>query len=290
MLQELAMQHFRQLILMVCAGLIASASLLAQSAGNRSWLPLTDAAIAELNLGYLSGNATPAELDQLKKSGEITRFHKGNLSTSLCPIPELTATMRNGHQNSAANMNIETLLAAPVPTIAAAGTDRQKLFLALYNVLHRFKSMEGIEYYSESRKQMRVFFIKSSLVRSPEDRSSLADPVYAAIEPAHSLFAMQEDSTFGNNLYRIEIKPISQDGLHLRMQNMEQIWYGIVPVLAGQGLDMHVVIKLQGSWMIFYGQTGLSAPQAFGIDEKAQNSFYNRLVALYDWFVKESRR
>jgi hypothetical protein len=41
-----------------------------------------------------------------------------------------------------------------------------------------------------------------------------------------------------------------------------------------------------GKYLYLYGNSGLNAARVFGLDERAQVSYYNRIIALFNWFVK----
>jgi len=269
------------ILLTALACLLCAPSLAAQTRPKpvRPFLPLPAETIASLATG-LPANVEAA----LAQDGEVTVFHRNGPNIALCPLPDIKPFLHDGWTASKADTSIETLLVMPLPENLKNNPDT---LVKLYNILHRFSSMDGIKYWSESRKEIRVFFVKSRLVQSEHDHKEIPDPVFQTIEPLHKLWAQQEDSSFGNNLYGIEIRPIGTDTLHLRMWNNDQIWYGIIPAIGGKALDTQVSVSLRGDWILFYGEAAFSAPKAFGIADKAQTSFYNRIYALYTWFEKE---
>lgn len=259
--------------------------LAAQGQNGKTFQPLSQQDYLTLGL-----NLSQADADILRSTGELVRYHNSKPTLALLPDTRILGAINAGFADTKADLAIETLLVYPLPASYTSNPDQKvpsALTLAIYNTLHRFKSMEGIKYYSASRKEMRTFFIKSSLVESPSNRKSIPDPVYANTEALHTVYAQQEDSTFGNNLYQVEIRTLDPDTMALRMQNAEQIWYGLIPVLSAKGLDMHVLIMKRGNYLLFYGTSGFSVPKMLGIDDKARSSFYNRLIALFSWFTGE---
>ena len=54
-------------------------------------------------------------------------------------------------------------------------------FLSIYNTLLSTKTMKGIEYYSQSRKKMRVLFTESHEIISLESHKPVEDPVLEII-------------------------------------------------------------------------------------------------------------
>jgi hypothetical protein len=48
---------------------------------------------------------------------------------------------------------------------------------------------------------------------------------------------------------------------------------------------MHLVVKPLGDKLLFYGTSAARPGFLFGMEDRVVRSFYNRLVALHDWFV-----
>lgn len=236
-------------------------------------------------LAPLELTLNPGQVETLIASGELTLPYGDKPQTRLCPLPAEKPGLEASLASVKPSLGIETLIVVPLPAALAARADRD---LVIYNILHSFRTMEGIEYFSQSRNAVHVFFTLSRLVKGPRDRSPLPDPVFDVIEPLHRYFLEQDDASFGRNLYDIAIRPVGNGGLSLDMQNLEQIWYGIVPVLVPRGLDMHVLVQpsADGKYLFFYGNAAMSAGSAFGLGEKVQVSYRNRITALYNWMVK----
>jgi hypothetical protein len=150
--------------------------------------------------------------------------------------------------------------------------------------------MEGIPYYSSTHHKVRTLFTTSHLVSTPGDRSDLVDPRYSAIEAAHDLFLEQDDTTFGKNLYLVTMKGHAGGAIELTMSNVERVWWGIVPVLGADALKLTMVIQASadGKYLYFYGNVGISATKVLGMEEQVRTSFYNRVIALYNWFSKQT--
>lgn len=233
----------------------------------------------------LAGRLGEAERQELAAKAQVTRYYGAQAQTALCPDAALAARIAGPQQALKPSLGIETLIVYPLPAAVAKRADRD---LALYNLMHRFHRMEGIEYWSASRKTMRVFFLSSNLVKSPTDRAKLPDPAYAAPEASHSLFLEQEDSSFGKNLYDLEVDSLGPTVL-LHMVNREQIWYGIAPVLAPRALSLYLSVQASpdGKYLYFYGNASINAAKAFGLEEKAKISYTNRIVALFSWYARE---
>lgn len=236
--------------------------------------------------------AIPANLDALAKqkllaSGSYSSFSEGQAKVDLCPDKaagiDITRILTASHPN----IGVQTLVVAPMPPGLASRTDRN---LALYNLIHQFRTMEGLPYYSSTHKQVRTLFTTSHVVKALGDRSRVGDPRYAAIEAAHDLYLEQDDTTFGKNLYLVTVKGHEGGSIQLTMSNVERVWWGLVPVLGSGALKLTMVIQASadGKFLYFYGNVGISTPKVFGMEDQVRTSFYNRVLALSNWFAKQA--
>ena len=237
-------------------------------------------------------NAIPANLDALAKqklvaSGSYSSFSEGQPKVDLCPDKAAGADIIRILGASHPNIGVQTLVVAAMPAGLASRADRN---LVLYNLMHQFRTMEGIQYYSSTHKKVRTLFTTSPVVRALGDRNSLGDPHYSAFEPTHDLFLEQDDTTFGKNLYLVTVKGHEGGSVQLTMSNVERVWWGLVPVLGPDSLKLTMVIQssADGKFLYFYGNVGITATKVFGMEEQVRTSFYNRVLALYSWFARQA--
>jgi hypothetical protein len=155
--------------------------------------------------------------------------------------------------------------------------------LALYNIFRSVSTMEGIEYYSASRGRMRIFYKESYAINDPEDREPVTDPTVDEIPPSDQIYVYQEDSSFGRNVYTVEYVR-REDAYLMSMTNLTRMYYGILPVVAPENLEIHLTVVETEEGYLFYGACGVSVISLFGLEDRAKDSFYNRIEALYRWF------
>lgn len=262
--------------------LVPASHLHAEDAAGIAATPLPAAAVA----------AIPVLLDPIAKqklmaSGHYTSFSKGPPQVDLCPDPaagaDITRTLGTGHPN----IGIQTLVVAVMPAGLLAREGRS---LVLYNRLHQFRTMAGIQYFSSTHGKVRTLFTTSHLVQAPGDRTPLSDPQYSAIEPTHDFFLEQDDSTFGKNLYAVTVKGHEGGSIQLTMSNVARVWWGILPVLGPGALKLTMVIQASadGKYLYFYGNVGIGATKVLGMEEQVRTSFYYRVLALYHWFAQQA--
>jgi hypothetical protein len=236
--------------------------------------------------------AIPVALNAIAKqkllaAGSYSTFSRGQVKVDLCPNPAAAAAITRALQASPPSIGIQTLVAAAMPAGLLARPDRDLVF---YNLIHQFRSMEGLQYFSSTRGKTRTLFTTSHLVKGPGNRLLLGDPHYPSIEASHDLFLEQDDSTFGKNLYAVSVKGFDGGAVGFTMSNVETVWYGFLPLLEPGALKLTLVIQasVDGKYLYFYGNVGISATKVLGMQEQVRTSFYNRIIALYNWFAKQA--
>lgn len=237
-------------------------------------------------------DAIPLHLDagarqKLVTSGSTTSYFEEQPRVDLCPnafaAADIIRTLNAAHPN----IGVQTLVVAPMPAGLAARADRN---LVLYNLIHQFRTMEGLQYFSATHGEIRTLFTTSHVVAAAGSGTILSDPRYPAIELAHCLLLEQDDSTFGRNLYAVTVKALEGGTILLTMSNVEKVWYGFIPVLKPGALHLTLVIQpsADGKYLYFYGNVGVTLTKAFGLEEKVRTSFYNRVMALYAWYARQA--
>jgi hypothetical protein len=163
--------------------------------------------------------------------------------------------------------------------------DAESSRIKIYNILRSISTMEGIEYYSASRKRMRTLFAQSYVIDEPDKQERIPDPVVTAI-PTHSrLYILQEDLTFGENVYFSEYRYSGQYFL-LTNRNMTTMRYFLLPMVKPEQSVTYVILIPAGKEILFYGAAGAHTVSFFGLQRRREDSFYNRLKAIYGWFTE----
>jgi hypothetical protein len=263
---------------------VQSSSLLAQA----------PAGIAASALPAAVVDAIPVTLDaaakqKLTDTGSTSSFFHDQPMVDLCPNAAAAADILRAMNGAHPNIGVQTLVVAAMPGHLVSRPDRD---LVLYNLLHQFRTMEGIQYYSATHGMMRVLFTASYRVKGPGDLAMLADPHYPSIEPSHEIHLLQDDTTFGKNLYTATFKGLEKGAVEFAMSNVEKVKYGILTVLGPDAMKLTLVIQpsADGRFLYFYGNVGLQAAKLPGLETTVRTSFYNRIIAYYNWFAKQAAK
>ena len=181
------------------------------------------------------------------------------------------------------------LLFDPDISDTLAETRESDYHLRIYNVLRSISTLKGIEYYSASRKKMRTFFYDAYAIESPDNRKKRDDPLVESIPPNSDIYTYMKDSSLGNYVAQIRYH-YHFDYFSMSIRNQTLIRWFIFPLVQPQKLNMFVLIVPRGDQLLFYGLSYVNASNIFGIAESKTASFYNRLIALFNWFRTNYKR
>jgi hypothetical protein len=148
-------------------------------------------------------------------------------------------------------------------------------------------SLQGIEYWSASRKTMRTFYAESWRIDGPLTRLRVADVPPPPGTGSLTLFTWQRDLSFGGNVYRYDYR-VSGEGagqsILLTVTNLTKMSYGFLPVLPEQGLQTQILIIPAKEGIVFYAASAADTAPIPILGGKLQDSFTNRAEALFRWF------
>ena len=152
----------------------------------------------------------------------------------------------------------------------------------LYNHLRAVSTLQGIEYYSGSRGYHRTLYKQSYAIAGPDDRTPLPDPVVSGVPELATLYLVQEDSTFGSNVYQSDYR---FDGTTITMQvrNLTTMWWSILPLVNPGDFRSVVSVTPTDQGLLFYAAAGIYTIDIGGVRERSQSSLRNRLDALERW-------
>jgi hypothetical protein len=184
---------------------------------------------------------------------------------------------------------VEALFFWPKPTGTelATGTTRAQTteLLTIYNILRAAGSLQGIEYWSASRRAMRLFYETSHLIASPENDAAVPDSMLPTLPPvAETLYARQKDLSFGDNRYKI-VMGSGPDHIQSHSVNLTQMRYGILPVASPGNLSVRILVINGDDALLFYLLSSARAAMVPGMRGKLESSFGNRATAIYNWFA-----
>jgi hypothetical protein len=211
-------------------------------------------------------------------------FYRDAVRLDLAPNSPFLPEIRDNLESLSPRVGIEISLSIPVRPEAFT----EEGLVRIYNILRSPSTMQGIEYYSASRGEMRTFYSESYAVAGPDGDERIPDPVVSAIPPRSTVWAFQEDGSFGRNVQRIDYTYEEAQFL-MTITNETTMIYKIVPLVRPGNLRTFLIVQPdpQSGTITFYGNLAVRVPGMFGMEDRARDSFFNRIVALHDWFSQE---
>ena len=175
---------------------------------------------------------------------------------------------------------VETLSRYHKPSTAAWNETEQT---SLLNQLVALSSLTGIQYYSASRKAMRVFYESSCVIDNPTEKKPLPDPVYAALPASFVLYARQKDLTFGDNIYSFSFHT-GKDFIYFVQENLTAMNAGIIPAIGKNKFHCLMAIIDTEDSLLIYTAAMSKAASIPGMGDRIGASFSNRVKAILTWF------
>ena len=161
------------------------------------------------------------------------------------------------------------------------GVDVQKIS----SILRSLSRLEGIQYYSTSRKKMRTLYEKSYVVDGAKTKKRIADPVEGSAD-GMKVIAIQKDLTFGEYLYQYSYRQ-TQDTVAFFSENLEPMSLSFIKLIDPENLHVSLVVYDMGDSLLVYGLTCADFPAIPGLESKLSASFSTRADAVYKWFISE---
>ncbi len=251
---------------------------------------LLTALLALLAAGLHAVELDPGLRAELEQDGYAfaiggSRNAETPLRTSLAPAG-LPHALAFGLLRDEPSIAVETLFRIPPQLLPdgfpPVGSPERELLI--YQVLHRFQSMEGTIYYSASRDRMREFYIDSNRIVGPDNPEALPDPVPLSVADRASLYIEQEDSSFGRNRYTVDYAR-SGNWLSISISNLTTITYGFIPVLRPQRFRSALAVADdRDGGLVVYGVASVDPLTTVVVGDRITRSIFNRSVALFRWF------
>ena len=246
-------------------------SLFAQGIGN----------IPESVLSTLDSFLSAEQRIELLKQGKLLRsvFNKENALPRLAPLFAVPQTFSESWNKGNPTFLIEALY---LYKKTQGGT---KDIGKISRILRSVSKLEGLQYYSSSRKKMRTLYEASYMIEDSKTKKRLTDPIE---EPAadFSVYVLQKDLTFGKNIYRYRFCS-DADSAGFISTNIDALKYSVFKVIEPENLEASIAVTDLGDYLLIYALTRVyfTAPSVFR--DRVQNSFRTRGEAVYGWFIAQ---
>jgi hypothetical protein len=212
-------------------------------------------------------------------------FVKTTKDLTLAPNPAIRAFIIKNASITKNNITLEAYYTFKKPqNIKNPITSSDRL--SIINILHSVSSMQGIQYYSQTRNKLRILFEKSYVIQYPSTKQ-LNDPVVKDLKQAYIFYTLQKDTTFGEITYQYTIYQMP-DFISLNTENVNSIKYATIPVVDKRKFKFFLFILDKGEDIALYCLYSIDVigDKALPL-QKVRDSLFHRSDAIILWFYNK---
>lgn len=219
---------------------------------------------------------------QLLEKGEIQNqyYKEDDIDFSLFPKTELGSALKTTWTEAKKPVFVaESLFLIEKPE----GSNSNQLDTELISkIMRSISTMEGIQYYSNSEGRMKTLYSQSYTIDNPDDGNKIPDKLEGSAEGI-SIYAFQEDGSFGKNYYQIDYKQ-RENEVSMVIRLIEPLKFGFITAVKPNNLIINIDILDKGQYLVMYIGAKVNFPALSLFEKKLSKSFGARINALYGWF------
>lgn len=216
-------------------------------------------------------------------SGNIEREIKDFWSDSGCAYLNETVFLykkpeqmeRSGYRSK----NTDT----PLSEDSSAASETPDSMASIEFVLKSISDLEGIMYFSNSRQEERLLYKTVFCISDMESKQRIPDPLEADADGL-SVLVLQEDLTFGENIYRFSYRK-DDNQIALFYENQTALEMLFFDVIKPGNMKNVLLVEDLGEEILFYGLIRANYLSVPGMQKRINASLSSRMDAMYDWFI-----
>ena len=185
------------------------------------------------------------------------------------------------------NLIIEALIFLPnsqTPSPSSISAQLDSLGL----IFNQFSSIQGIQYWSASRKIMRTLYLESYRIDNPKSRNRISDPSTASKLKtllSKPMYLHQKDQTFDAIILEVHCA-ITDSAFLMTNKNMIPMRMITIPVLPENGLRTGFFAAPSPNGILLYFVTSVQSPSI--ARDRVFESASNKALALLHWFIEKA--
>lgn len=223
--------------------------------------------------------------DELLKTGRIQRsfYGESNVKLELCPSTDLcrSAASAWNKQNEPVFIVESLYLLKKTQVGVQAGGEIGKIS----SVLRNLSTMQGIQYYSNSRKRWETLYTEVYTVNNPDERTKIADPTDKKADGLVS-YVYQKDRSLSGCVYKFSyFEQAAQTSF--RAENTEKIIYKGFNILKPEAMLLCLNAVETEEHIVFYITVRADAAKIPLVSERLAKSYGSRADAIYNWCVSK---
>lgn len=223
--------------------------------------------------------------DELLKTGRIQRsfYGESNVKLELCPSTDLCRSAASAWNKQNEPVFIVESLYVLKKTQSEVQADGE--IGKISSVLRNLSTMQGIQYYSNSRKRWETLYTEVYTVNNPDERTKIADPTDKKADGLVS-YVYQKDRSLSGCVYKFSyFEQAAQTSF--RAENTEKIIYKGFNILKPEAMLLCLNAVETGEHIVFYITIRADAAKIPLVSERLAKSYGSRADAIYNWCVSK---
>ncbi|HEY9055478.1 MAG TPA: DUF6675 family protein, partial [Rectinemataceae bacterium] len=146
------------------------------------------------------------------------------------------------------------------------------------------RSLEGLEYWSASRKRMRVLYSEAAILPDSSAARGSDTPLLRGVPPWELVIRLK-DLTFGSNRYSLRIWE-SGGSMEVLLTNLDTVRYGFLPMAQPGGMTTRVFAAVCEEGLLIHYAALAEAPALLA--RRVFESMGNKSLAVMKWFASRA--
>ena len=230
----------------------------------------------------------PKYYDELVRNGVVTKYGE-NPNGGFVLIPESAFTNKLGEtliKKSPKNFSytFEGLyLIEKKEILAKSGSSKTDITIPdVARVVRSISKMQGMKYYSTTKKKECVLYKKTYMIAGPEDRTRIDDQNTGNADGQIS-YCLQDDNSFGINTYKLSYRQ-NEDTLWCNHYIMDKMGVGPFKAIYPGKMIINILVIDCGEDILLYLNTDVDSVKYPGIKGQISDSMFARMNAVQIWF------
>jgi hypothetical protein len=237
-----------------------------------------------LSLADLLPNLSREETARLEEGKSLKNNSEQMGLFIYMPSHELTEEVQNYFSGQNPEMFLEAVYLLPSPP------RQENLLLHLFNNMRAISDQEGLQYRSYNRGNRMFPLIEESWFYDDPAHPGIPseDPVVTVIPELETLYAYQEDTTFGKNEYLYRYRA-SSDAFSCTIRNLTPLKVkGLITAAEEEELYLFYLVIPVNEGIFCYTIAFIQQPprvrRVLGMEVNIVGSFYKRIDVIIKWF------
>lgn len=152
-------------------------------------------------------------------------------------------------------------------------------------VVRSISKMQGMKYYSTTKKKECVLYEKTYMIAGPNDKTKIADQNTGNANGQVS-YCLQDDNSFGVNTYKLSYFQ-TEDTLLCNFSILDKMGIGPFKAIYPDKMIINILVIDCDDDLLLYLCTDLDSIKFPGIKGQITDSMSSRMDAVYKWFITQ---